>query len=58
MTVLHTGSTKQFAAGWDSIFSGRKASRSVAGKSAAKPTKRAAPQTRKTAGKRAKSRGK
>lgn len=43
MTVLNTGSTKAFSAGWSNIFSGKKSSGAAAAKSAAaekKPAKK------------------
>lgn len=55
MTVLHTGSTKKFAAGWDDIFASRK------GKSAAtKPKASAAKKTvkKKPVGKKSAARAK
>ena len=46
MTVLHTGSTKKFSAGWDGIFSKGKSSSAkpkTAKKGAKKPTAKKAP---------------
>lgn len=42
MTVLHTGSTKAFSAGWSNIFSGKKSPAPTAEKktNAAKPAKK------------------
>lgn len=42
MTVLHTGSTKAFSAGWSNIFSGKKPPAPTAEKktNAAKPAKK------------------
>jgi hypothetical protein len=58
MTVLHTGSTKKFATGWDAIFLGRKNGRPVARPAAVKkvnrPTAKKAKQAAKAAGRRAK----
>jgi len=48
MTVLHSGSTKKFASGWENVFSGQTGR---AGKSSPKPsTKKAA--GKKSAGKK------
>jgi hypothetical protein len=58
MTVLHSGSTKKFATGWDAIFSGRKSSRAGAGQAAVKkvkrPTAKKPKRAAKAAGRRAK----
>ena len=42
MTVLHTGSTKKFASGWESIFDKSAAKNAAAKKSAAKKASPAA----------------
>ncbi len=39
MTVLHSGSTKKFAEGWQAIFSKSSGKKSAAGKKAAAPAK-------------------
>jgi hypothetical protein len=51
MTVLHTGSTKQYSSNWESIFTGREKKRAattaVAGKSSKKtPAKKKKPAKR------------
>lgn len=50
MTVLHTGSTKAFSAGWSNIFSGKKSPAPAAEKksSAAKPAKKKPAKSAKT----------
>lgn len=54
MTVLHTGSTKKFATGWDSIFDKSAARKSATNKSAKKaPAKKASPAAGKPAAKMA-----
>jgi hypothetical protein len=48
MTILNTGSTKKFAAGWETIFKGGKT------KPASKPAKSSKPADKKKAAKKAK----
>ena len=40
MTVLHTGSTKKFVAGWEAIFSGSKGGPTTAAKKRPKASKK------------------
>ena len=41
MSVIRVGSTEKYAAGWDAIFGGRKATKKAAKKAAKKTAKRA-----------------
>lgn len=50
MTVLHTGTTKRYAAGWEAIFSGKK-SASGSSRSTKKPAKKS-PAKKKSTGKK------
>ena len=58
MTVLHTGSTKQFASGWEAVFSGRKNGRTSASQTIVKKAKKSTSKKPKSAKKGAKSRAK
>jgi hypothetical protein len=58
MTVLHTGSTKRFASGWEAVFSGSKNGRAIASQTAVKKVKKPAGKKTKGAKKAAKGRSK
>lgn len=46
MTVLHTGSNKKFAAGWEQIFGNKRSGRSATAKSSSQAAKVAKAKTK------------
>lgn len=53
VTVLHTGSTKKFAAGWEQIFGNKRSTKSAAEKASSGSTPKAAKVKPKSAKKKA-----